>query len=133
MRAISEDTWGVPRENVIGSAPEWIYQEGQLHRENALRGNLALGPGKPEHLFARTGRLPRFAAGNGDVDIEMLEVADFGLVIVHDDERREYSTSAGAERILDAAPSNGWTMASMRDDWRTIFEWQDESSEPVAD
>ena len=35
------------------------------------------GPGKPEHIFAQTGRLPAFAGGNADVDIEMLEAAKF--------------------------------------------------------
>ena len=38
-----------------------------------ILGGLTLGPGKPEHIFARTGRLPVFAGGNADVDIEMLE------------------------------------------------------------
>jgi phosphoserine phosphatase len=123
MRVIAEDTWGIPMENVIGSAPEYSYRNGRLVRQNAMRGNLALGPGKPEHLIARTGRLPRFAAGNGDVDIEMLEVADFALVVVHDDDQREYKVTAGAERILDMGPDRGWTMVSMRDDWDTIFDW----------
>ena len=121
MRVIAEDTWGVLQENVIGSAPEWIYRDGQLLRENALRGELALGPGKPSHLFARTGRLPRFAAGNGDVDIEMLEVADFPLVVVHDDPEREYDYTAGAERIRDIAEQRGWPVVSMRDDWTTVY------------
>ncbi|MEE9178301.1 MAG: HAD family hydrolase [Acidimicrobiia bacterium] len=122
MRVIAEDTWGIGKENVIGSAPEFVYKEGKLVRENSMRGNLALGAGKPEHLFARTGRLPRFAAGNGDVDIEMLEVADFGLVVVHDDKEREYAYTEAAEQILDLGPDHGWTMASMRDDWVTVFD-----------
>ena len=127
MRVIAEDTWGILQENVIGSAPEWTYRNGGLVRENAMRGELALGPGKPSHLFARTGRLPRFAAGNGDVDIEMLEVADFGLVVVHDDPDREHVYTAGAERILAEGPERGWTMASIRDDWTTVFTNEGES------
>ena len=121
MRVIAEDTWGVLQENVIGSAPEWSYRDGRLVRDNELRGDLALGPGKPSHLFARTGRLPKFAAGNGDVDIEMLEVADFRLVIVHDDEEREYATTAGAERILERGAAEGWVMVSMENDWNSIY------------
>ena len=121
MRVIAEDTWGVLRENVIGSAPEWTYRDGRLIRENALRGELALGPGKPSHLFARTGRLPKFAAGNGDVDIEMLDVADFALVVVHDDADREHAYTAGAEQILSVGPARGWTMVSIARDWRTVF------------
>ena len=29
MRVFSEETWGILRENVIGSAPEWAYEDGQ--------------------------------------------------------------------------------------------------------
>ena len=63
MRVFAEETWGIMRENVIGSAPEWAYENGQLVRRNALHGNIALGPGKPEHIFARTGRTALFAGG----------------------------------------------------------------------
>jgi hypothetical protein len=122
MRVFSEETFSVPREHVIGSAPEWAYEDGGLVRLNELHGPIALGAGKPAHIYARTGRLPRFAAGNGDVDVEMLEVADFGLVIVHDDEQREYAYTAAAERLLDAGEQNGWTMVSMKDDWSAVFE-----------
>jgi phosphoserine phosphatase len=121
MRVISEQTWGIPQENVIGSAPEWTYRDGRLMRENALRGEVALGPGKPSHLFARTGRLPKFAAGNGDVDIEMLDVADFALVIVHDDPDREHAYTPGAEQILAIGAERGWSMASIANDWKTVF------------
>ena len=121
MRVIAEDTWGILQENVIGSAPEWTYRDGRLIRENALRGEVALGPGKPSHLFARTGRLPRFAAGNGDVDIEMLDVADFALVLVHDDDEREHAYTSGAERILAVGTERGWTMSSIADNWKTVF------------
>lgn len=122
MRAFSEEVLGVPRENVIGTAPEWEYRDGRLVRANALHGTLALGPGKPEHLYARIGRMPVFAAGNGDVDIEMLEVAKFGLVVVHDDAEREYDTTEGAELLLERAGIADWTMVSMKNDWMTVFE-----------
>ena len=121
MRVFSEETFGIPRENVIGSAPEWGYEDGRLVRRNELHGDLALGPGKPEHIYARTGRLPMFAAGNGDVDIEMLEVADFALVLVHDDDEREVSYAAGAEHLLGVAADRGWTTARIKEDWITVF------------
>ena len=122
MRVFAEETWGILRENVIGSAPEWAYEEGRLVRCNALHGNIALGPGKPEHIFARTGRTALFAGGNGDVDLEMLQEARFRLVIVHDDEEREYAYTAAAEKLLDAGRQDGWTMVSMKDDWITVFK-----------
>ncbi len=75
MRVIAEADVGHPQENVIGSAAEYEYEDGALHRGDEVLGGLALGPGKPEHIFASTGRLPAFAGGNADVDIEMLEAA----------------------------------------------------------
>jgi len=121
VRVFSEETFGIRREHVIGSAPEWAYEDGRLIRRNELHGNLALGPGKPEHIYARTGRMALFAAGNGDVDLEMLEVARFALVIVHDDAEREYATTAAAERLLEAADAGDWVTVSMKDDWKTVF------------
>jgi phosphoserine phosphatase len=122
MRVICEETWGLPRENVIGSAPEFAYRDGALVRQVGLHGPLALGPGKPEHILARTGRLPRFAAGNGDVDVEMLESAQFALLVVHDDAEREYAYTDGAERVLAAAERGGWTRVSMMKDWKVVLE-----------
>ena len=122
MRVFSEESLGIYRENVIGSAPEFAYEDGRLVRRNALHGNVALGPGKIEHIHARTGRTALFAAGNGDVDLEMLQEARFRLVIVHDDAEREYEVTAAAEKLLAAGEDGDWTMVSMKDDWKTIFK-----------
>ena len=122
MRVIAEEVWGVRKENVIGSAPEYQYKDNRLVRTAARHGAVALGPGKPEDIFARTGRLPRFAGGNGDVDLEMLEAAEFLLVILHYDADREFAYTDAAEELLAAAKAGGWTVASMKNDWTTIFE-----------
>jgi len=122
MRVFSEEAWGIYRENVIGSAPEFAYEDGRLVRRNELHGNIALGPGKLEHIYARTGRMALFAGGNGDVDLEMLQEARFRLVIVHDDAEREYVVTAAAEKLLAAGKEGGWTMVSMKDDWKTVFK-----------
>ena len=76
MRVFAEQTWGIHRENVIGTAAEYVWTDGKIVRGDGLLGTVDLGPGKPEHIFAHTGRLPVFAGGNADVDIEMLESAD---------------------------------------------------------
>ena len=122
MRVYSEESLGIYRENVIGSSPEFAYINGQLLRQNTLHGNVALGPGKLEHIYARTGRTALFAGGNGDVDLEMLQEARFRLVIVHDDAEREYVVTAAAEKLLDAGQQGGWTMVSMKNDWKTVFK-----------
>lgn len=64
MRVFAEETWGINLENVIGFAAEYRYVDGKIVRGEHILGGLDLGPGKPEHIFAQTGRLPVFAGGN---------------------------------------------------------------------
>lgn len=121
MRVFSEDAFGIHKENVIGSAVEYSYVNGEIVRGEHPLGALDVGPGKPEHIFAQTGRLPLFAAGNADVDIEMLESASFALLISHDDASREFEYTSGAEKSLQRASELGWTVASIKNDWNTVF------------
>ncbi|MGA2677251.1 MAG: HAD family hydrolase [Methanobacterium sp.] len=121
MRIISEKSWGIFKENVIGSAAGYEYHNGTLKRNDKVLGGIALGPGKVEHIYSRTGRLPVFAVGNGDVDIEMLESAKFRLFIKHDDEEREYAYINGAEKILSIARDKNYIIVSMKNYWKEIF------------
>jgi phosphoglycolate phosphatase-like HAD superfamily hydrolase len=121
MRVFAEDTWGIHKENVIGTAAEYTYADGKIVRAEHALGKLDVGPGKPEHIFAQTGRLPVFAGGNADVDIEMLESARFALLVNHDDEEREFGYAKGAEKSLAKAEKLGWTVVSMKNDWNTVF------------
>ena len=50
----------------------------------------------------------------------------FGLIIHHDDAEREYAYDREShvgrlDKALDAAPAAGWTVVSMKQDWRTMF------------
>ncbi|MFC8272491.1 hypothetical protein ACFUJR_08105 [Streptomyces sp. NPDC057271] len=82
-------------------------------RRATSHGPVAVGPGKPEDVLARTGRLPAFAAGNDDVDVELLRSARFALLVVHDDDVREYAYTDCAERARAAAERYGWTTVSV--------------------
>ena len=121
MRVMAESAWSIPREHVIGTAPSYKYEDGVIRRSDHVLGGLALGPGKPEHIFAYAGRMPAFAGGNADVDIEMLECARFGMLVVHDDADREFAYTSAAEKSVEAAHKNGWTLVSVKDDWKTVF------------
>jgi cytosine/adenosine deaminase-related metal-dependent hydrolase len=77
------------------------------------------GPGKPVHLWDRTGTQPVLAAGNAAGDIDMLRAARFALVVHHDDDVREYAYDD--RQILDAAAGGGWTVLSMRDDFARVW------------
>ncbi len=91
MRVFAEETWGIYKENVIGTAAEYSYTGGKIVRAEHALGGLDVGKGKPEHIFAQTGRLPVFAGGNADVDIEMLSAATFAVLVNHDDAEREFA------------------------------------------
>ena len=43
------------------------------------------------------------------------------LLVLHDDADREFDYVAGAEKALDLAKTDGWTVASIKDDWTTVF------------
>jgi phosphoserine phosphatase len=121
MRVFAEETWGIYKENVIGTAAEYSFTDGKIVRGEQALGNLDVGPGKPEHIFAQTGRLPAFAGGNADVDIEMLSAANFSVIVSHDDEEREFAYTSAAEASFAKAKELGWTVISMKNDWNTVF------------
>jgi hypothetical protein len=121
MRVFAEDAWGIFKENVIGTAAEYSYADGKIVRGEHAVGGLDVRAGKPEHIFAATGRLPVFGGGNADVDIEMLEAAKFSVLVKHDDDEREFAYTSGAEASLAKAKELGWTVVSMKNDWATVF------------
>jgi hypothetical protein len=43
------------------------------------------------------------------------------LPVLHDDADREFDYTAGAEQALEQARKDGWTIASIKDDWATVF------------
>ena len=67
MRVFAEDAFGIYKENVIGTAAEYSFTDGKIVRAEHALGGLDVGKGKPEHIFAHTGRLPVFGGGNADV------------------------------------------------------------------
>ena len=43
------------------------------------------------------------------------------LLVQHDDPDREFDYVAGAERALEQAKAQGWTVVSIKRDWATVF------------
>jgi phosphoglycolate phosphatase-like HAD superfamily hydrolase len=121
VRAVCEQIYGIPRERVIGSSAPVELQAGELVRMPGVEQPIDDGPGKPVHIWAHTGRKPLLAGGNADGDVEMLASATFSLLIHHDDSQREFSYDEGAEHALTEAEAHGWTVASMKSDFSTIF------------
>jgi phosphoglycolate phosphatase-like HAD superfamily hydrolase len=121
VRVVSEDLYGIPREQVIGSSALVEYRGGELLRTAGFEQPLDDGPGKPVHIWARTGRRPLLAGGNADGDIDMLSQARFALLVRHDDAEREFAYDTGSENALELAKRRDWTVASMASDFLTVF------------
>jgi phosphoserine phosphatase len=121
VRAVCEEVYGLSRDRVIGSATTLEYRDGDLYRTAGLEQPVDDGPGKVVHIWARTGRKPLLAGGNADGDVAMLETARFALLVHHDDAEREFAYDAGAEKALAAAKAQGWTVVSVKEDFKTVF------------
>jgi hypothetical protein len=130
MRPISQEVYGVPRDRVIGSAIALEYvsnDAGGTIMRKAEADYLDDGPQKPVRIWSRTGRRPVLAAGNSNGDIPMLEFTQhpdkpsLRLLLLHDDNEREFGYTSGAEQALERADKDGWTIVSMKTDWATIF------------
>jgi len=135
MRAFAERVYGVPPEQVIGSTLVTRFDDADgkptLKREAKI-DFIDDKEGKPVAINAHIGRRPIAAFGNSDGDFQMLEWTTagagprFGLIVHHDDAAREaaYDRTSPVGRLaraLDEAPKHGWTVVSMKYDWRTVF------------
>jgi phosphoglycolate phosphatase-like HAD superfamily hydrolase len=121
MRPVTSSLYGIPPERVVGSSVGLDYRDGHLYTTSQPEF-LDDGPMKPVRLWSRIGRRPILAAGNSNGDIEMLEfTCGMRLLVLHDDADREFDYTAGAEKALEQAAQNNWTVVSMRNDWVTVF------------
>jgi phosphoserine phosphatase len=142
VRAYAQQVYGIPPEDVIGSALETKYQyrqDGQniLMREPKLLLNNDFA-GKPEDIYLFIGRRPKAAFGNSTGDRQMLEYAQAGrgtslqMLVLHDDAMREYAYGPAqglpdskvgtfTQALYDEANARGWTVISMKNDWKRIF------------
>ena len=87
-------------------------------------------------------RTPAYAAfGNSTGDQQMLEYTQAGdgarlmMLVYHDDAKREYAygpagglpdTKVGtfSDALMAEAKKRGWTVISMKNDWKRIFSWE---------
>jgi phosphoglycolate phosphatase-like HAD superfamily hydrolase len=125
MRPVTTQMYGLAPERVIGSSVGLDFKDGHLLTTSRPEF-LDDGPTKPVRIWGRTGRRPILAAGNSNGDIEMLQYAQSGkpslsLLVLHDDASREFDYVAGAEKALDEAKANAWTVVSIRNCWTTVF------------
>ena len=135
LRVFSEEVYGIPPEQVIGSslAAEFVETaEGAVIRKLPELNFVDDKAGKPVAINLHIGRRPIAAFGNSDGDLQMLQYTTsseglrFGLIVRHNDAEREwaYDRDSGIGRLdtaLDAAEERGWTVVDMESDWRVIY------------
>ncbi len=145
VRQYSEEVYGVPPEQVVGTAGATKYgydRSGRplLTKEPKLMLN-DNDAGKPEGIHLMIGRRPRAAFGNSTGDQQMLEYTAAGdgarlmMLVLHDDAKREYAygpaiglpyTKVGTmtDELYNEAKKQGWTVISMKNDWKRIFAFE---------
>ena len=135
MRPWTEQVYGIPPEQVIGSSLKTKFE---IHNGKPV---LMMLPeihfiddkaGKPVGINLAIGRRPVAAFGNSDGDQQMLEWTAAGpdrrlmVLIHHTDSVREYaydrkSAIGRLDSALDEARKKGWIVVDMKRDWKTIF------------
>ena len=130
MRPISQELYGVEPQRVIGSSAALQYvadAHGGTVMRTAAADYIDDGPEKPVRIWSRVGRRPMFAAGNSNGDVPMLDYSQppdrpcMRVLVLHDDDEREFAYTSGAEEALSRASDSGWTVASIREDWDRVF------------
>jgi len=142
VRVYAEKVYGIPPEQVVGTAGGTKYgyaKDGKpfLTKEPKLLLN-DNNAGKAEGIHLMIGRRPNAAFGNSTGDRQMLEWTGAGagarleMLVLHDDAAREYAYGPAAglpdskvgaftPALYDEAKKNGWTVISMKNDWKRIF------------
>ena len=130
MRPVTEEIYRIPPERVIGSSNALRYlddEHGGTVSYAAEPDVFDDGPVKPVRIWSRIGRRPILAGGNSNGDIAMLRYTGgtgrpgLRLLVLHDDPEREFDYTAGAEKSLEQAAADGWTVVSIKNDWSAVF------------
>jgi phosphoserine phosphatase len=141
MRPWAEQAYGIPPEQVVGSSMKTKFErrDGQavLVRLPALNFNDDKAD-KPVGINQHIGRRPIAAFGNSVGDQQMLEYTQGGpgarleVLVLHDNASREFAYGparglpdvkygAFTPALEDHAKKDGWTVVSMKDDWKAVF------------
>ena len=136
MRPWTEEVYGIPSEQVIGSSIKTKFE--------IIDGKPVLlrlpeidfiddKEGKPIGINKFIGKRPIAAFGNSDGDLQMLQWTAAGdgkrlmVYIHHTDAQREWAYDREShvgkfDKGLDEANSKGWTVVDMKNDWKKIYQ-----------
>jgi hypothetical protein len=138
MRPWTEKVYGIPPEQIIGSSGKLKFEmrdgtpvlvkQPEINFVNDKQD-------KPVAIHSQIGRRPIAAFGNSDGDLQMLQWTAAGsgprfcLYVHHTDAEREYAYDRESyigwlDKGLDEAKAKGWTVVSIKDDWKRIFAFE---------
>ena len=135
VRSFSDEVYGIPPEQVIGSAFRLQFVENNSSVALVKLPQILVvddGQEKAKEIVQNIGQRPILAYGNSNGDIPMLQFTTsdgrhgLGLLNHHDDPVREYaydkeSAIGRLDSGLEMADEWGWQIVSMKNDWKEIF------------
>jgi len=142
VRAFSEAVYGIPPEQVVGSAADTKFAYDRDGNALLIKEPKVIliddKAGKPVGIHLMIGRRPVIAFGNSSGDQQMLEYTHAGpgprlaVLVIHDDANREYAYGPAAglpktkvgtfpQSLFDHAIRKDWIVISMKNDWKRIF------------
>ena len=138
MRPVTEQAYGIPPEQVIGSSVVTKFQvkNGKPELIRMPKVNFVNDKaGKPVGIYEHIGRRPILAFGNADADMQMIEYTKggdglrLGLFVHHTDAQREFAYDRKShvgtlDKALDQADKNDWIIVDMKKDWKVIFPFE---------
>jgi phosphoglycolate phosphatase-like HAD superfamily hydrolase len=148
VRVFANQVYGVPPEQVVGSAGKTKYQYAKDGAPMLVKLPEVFliddNTGKPEGINLFIGRRPVAAFGNSTGDQQMLEWTQAGnnskigkgaplmMLVHHDDAKREYAYGADSkigtfsDALMKEAKDRDWNVISMKNDWKTIFPFDND-------
>ena len=130
MRPISHEVYGIPRERVIGSSTTLAYTSDErggtiTHKAEPTTSTTARRSRSGSGAAPAAGRCwppaTPTATSRCCTSPSTADKPSLRLLVLHDDDEREFAYTTGAEQALDQAASDGWTVVSMKSDWATVF------------
>ncbi len=138
MRPWTEDVYGIPGEQVIGSTGKYQFEIIDGKPEILKMPEIDFiddKEGKPIAIHKFIGKRPVAAFGNSEGDLAMLQWTAAGegkrlmVYIHHTDGEREWAYDRKShigklDKGLDEALEKGWTVVDMKKDWKFIYPFE---------
>jgi len=138
MRPWTEEVYGIPPEQVIGSSVKTQFEMRDGKPVITRLPEISFiddKEGKPVGINLHIGKKPIAAFGNSDGDLQMIQWTtagdgpSFGLYVHHTDAEREWAYDRDShigrlDKGFAEAEKNGWTIVDMKKDWKVIYPFE---------